>query len=126
MRGKLVIVGIVLASTVAHARPPLDRAICGGGGAIVSTWRCGDSGSDEYCTLWGVDVARSGQWGQQSLFAIERPHGVERVEFDEACRDGRCSRPEYAVCSIPVSESVDEALLRASPVRMHWHNNQGR
>lgn len=92
----------------------------------MATWQCSDLDGEAFCTLWGVDVARVGRWGKQSVFVIDGPKSVERVGFEDACRGGRCSRPEYSVCSIPVSEVIDEALLKARPVGNHPHGSQDR
>lgn len=109
----LMTVGSV--SMAVHAAPKDDQAICGRGPAIVTTWQCGSEDSTGYCTLWGVDVSGSGRWGEQSIFVIEGPESVDRVGYDVACKDGRCARPWYSVCSTPVTHSRPtrlEALLR--------------
>ncbi|WP_150627898.1 hypothetical protein [Pandoraea captiosa] len=73
--------------------------------AIVATWTCGGAAGDALCTLWGVDVAGAGQWTDKSRFVIEGPESVVPATYEEACKGGRCSSPEYSVCSIPVTRS---------------------
>lgn len=103
------------ASCLGHAQPVSDTAICGGMTAIVATWTCGESAKSSLCTLWGVDVTGTGRWNDKSLFVVEGPKSVARVSYEEACQDGRCSRPEYSVCSTPVAHAKQtrlEVLLR--------------
>lgn len=85
-------------SPAASAEP-----ICNGHSAILAAWNCGD-GSTGTCYLWGVDKTRAGKWGKESRFVIEDSVGHARlVDFLDACKNGRCSRAEMAVCSTPVA-----------------------
>lgn len=115
MRQLLTFFAIACVFGSAKAGPDGDSAICGGQTAIVASWACGDVDSGGLCTLWGVDTMRSGQWTDKSLFVIEGPKFAKRVAYAEACRDDRCSRPQYSVCSMPVEggpPTTLEALLR--------------
>lgn len=116
MRAMLIFLGVACVSTIGHAGPSTDEAICGGASAIVATWPC-DSSGDGYCTLWGVDSAHSGRWEEQSIFVVEGAKSVDRLAFKDACSNGRCSRPEYSVCSTPVSKTVTRALSAMSSMR---------
>lgn len=115
MRRLLIFFAMACVSGATQAQLENDSAICGGQTAIVAIWPCGNVDSGEICTLWGVDTERSGRWTDKSRFVIESPKSVKQVSYAQACRDGRCSRPEYAVCSLPVSYGKPtklEALLR--------------
>lgn len=110
VRALLTCISIGCFWATAQAAPENEAAICGGQTAIVAVWECGAPGSGEFCTLWGVDTPRAGQWTDQSLFVIEEPNSVRRVGYEEACIGGRCSRPYYAICSIPVSHGKSAQL----------------
>jgi hypothetical protein len=110
MRRLLTCFAIACISGAAQAGPDDDTAICGGQTAIVATWACGAVDTGELCTLWGVDTTHSGRWTDKSLFVVEGPKSAKRVAYAEACRDNRCSRPQYSVCSTPVSRGTPTPL----------------
>ncbi|VVE40903.1 hypothetical protein PPN31114_04146 [Pandoraea pneumonica] len=77
--------------------------ICNGRTAIITAWRCTENGQTGTCLLWGSDRAKAGAWTDKSAYVIEGPDlTARRVTYQEACQNGRCSRPELAGCSQPV------------------------
>lgn len=84
--------------------------LCDGSPAIITTWNCTENGQTGTCVLWGGDKARENVWSAKSAFVIERPdHSAVTVDYAQACVKGRCSRPEMATCSLPVTNGEKDA-----------------